>query len=227
MTQPSTPTRRVLITAGPTHEPIDAVRYLANRSSGRLGTAIAEAAAAAGHATTLLLGPTCLTPMESTRLTVQRFHSTADLQQLLHTHWPSHDLLIMAAAVADYRPVGSGSGDPPMHKIPRESRRITLELEPTPDLLAELAGQSRPNQLLIGFALGEADTLLDAARRKLREKRVHAIIANPLQTMDADSIDATILLATGETLEPPKLATKADFAAWLIEHLPAIADAAT
>lgn len=212
-------TWRILVTAGPTHEPIDAVRYLANRSSGRLGIAIAEAAAHAGHHTTLLLGPSTRTPNSSTRLNVQRFHSTADLQQLLHRTWPDHDVLIMAAAVADYRPPG---GPTPIGKIPRESRRITLELEPTPDLLADLASRSRPDQLLIGFALGEADRLQATAQRKLREKNVHAIVANPLQTMDAESISATLYLASGATLQPPADSTKPDFAAWLIDRLPQI-----
>src|SRR5688500_9859369 len=93
----------VLITAGPTHEPIDSVRYIANRSSGRMGLALAEAAMERGWATTLVLGPTPLTPTENSHLRIVRFQSTDDLQSLLGKLWPSHDVLFMAAAVADYR----------------------------------------------------------------------------------------------------------------------------
>ena len=95
---------RLLITAGPTHEPLDQVRYLGNRSSGRMGLALAEAAAARGLPTTLLLGP-----LEAERfhvhshLSIERFQTAADLERLLADQWPYHDILFMAAAVADYR----------------------------------------------------------------------------------------------------------------------------
>ena len=98
---------KVLITAGPTREPIDAVRFIGNRSSGKMGIAIARAAAEAGHDVTLLLGPAEL-PADlagTERIRVYRFESTAELKQLLEAHFRSCDLLIMAAAVADYRPI--------------------------------------------------------------------------------------------------------------------------
>jgi phosphopantothenoylcysteine decarboxylase / phosphopantothenate---cysteine ligase len=208
---------RVLITAGPTHEPIDAVRYLGNRSSGRMGVALAEAAAARGWQATLLLGPTALPPPpDGSHLTVVRFQTTADLQALLRDHWPRHDLLIMAAAVADYRP--RASVPQTAAKIKRGSASFTLELEPTPDLLAELAAVAQPRQTLVGFALEPAERLLPSAREKLAHKRLHAIVANPLETMDSPTITATVLCADGRVLTPPADMPKAAFARWLLDQ---------
>jgi phosphopantothenoylcysteine decarboxylase/phosphopantothenate--cysteine ligase len=235
MTSPSE--CRVLITAGPTHEPIDAVRYLGNRSSGQLGIALAEAAAVRGMTTTLLLGPTALPPPHRSHLTVHRFQTTAELQTLLRKHWPQHDVLIMAAAVADYRPsllgslslreragvrVDESNSDV---KIKRGSQTLTLELEPTPDLLAEAAATARPEQRMIGFALEPADRLLNSAREKLRNKELHAIVANPLETMESPTITAVLLLADGRELAPPSNMPKPDFAIWLLDQLPAMVDA--
>ncbi len=212
---------RLLITAGPTHEPIDAVRHLANRSSGRLGLALAGAAAERGLVATLLLGPTPLEPPPASQVTTLRFRTTADLQELLRAQWPHHDVLFMAAAVADYRP----AEPPEAGKLPRatDSGRLTLRLEPTPDLLAELAAITRPDQTAIGFALGPAGHLLAEARRKLAAKNLAAIVANPLETMDSDRISGTLLLGDGRRLVPPRPAcSKRDFAEWLLDQLQTI-----
>jgi phosphopantothenoylcysteine decarboxylase/phosphopantothenate--cysteine ligase len=210
----------VLITAGPTQEPIDAVRYLANRSSGRLGIALAEASAARDRRTTLLLGPTPLEPTEHSRLTTIRFRTTADLESLLAEHWPQHAVLVMAAAVADYRPARPGGPDA---KRRRTGATWSLELEPTPDLLAGLAAITRPDQLTIGFALEPADELAASARAKLDAKRVDAIVANPLETMGSDTIRATLMLRDGRELAPPDAeCTKRAFAEWLLDQLPAM-----
>lgn len=219
MNQRSDQPRRVLITAGPTHEPIDSVRYLANRSTGRMGAALAEAAASRGWATTLLLGPVPRPPHFSTPVQVMRFHSTADLQQLLTVQWPQHDVLIMAAAVADYRPAGG----PAPGKIARRDGTIVLELESTPDLLAEAASRSRPGQVLIGFALAPGDEVADSARRKLREKAVHAIVANPIETMESDRISGEVYMADGQRVSPGEALSKADFAGWLMDRIAMLA----
>jgi phosphopantothenoylcysteine decarboxylase/phosphopantothenate--cysteine ligase len=209
----------MLITAGPTHEPIDAVRYISNRSSGRLGIALAEAAIRRGLPATLLMGPTPLAPPRDSQLTTIRFRTAADLQRLLATHWPHHDVLIMAAAVADYRP----TGNPPAGKRPRGDRPWSLDLEPTPDLLEELAAITRPDQTVIGFALEPAERLPEAARGKLVAKRLAAIVANPLETMESDRIEATVLLRDGRTLTPPAGArSKLEFAGWLLDELETI-----
>lgn len=205
---------RVLISAGPTHEPIDAVRYLGNRSSGRLGVCLADAAVAIGCPTTLLLGPTTLAPSEDSTLTVKRFQSCADLEGLLGETWPDHDLLFMAAAVADYRPVETCEGG----KLRRTNGPRSLDLEPTPDLLAGLADSSRDDQVRIGWALEPRDQLMASARAKLTRKRLDAIVANPLETLESDRIEAILMRPDGTTLTPgPEPVSKTDFAAWLLE----------
>src|SRR5262245_17381760 len=125
---------RVLIAAGPTHEPIDAVRFVGNRSSGRMGLALASAAVQRGWPTTLLMGPTALDLPENPQWRTIRFQSTADLQSLLNQLWPDHDLLLMAAAVADFTPVA-----PPSSGKLERNQGLTLELKSTPDLLVEIA----------------------------------------------------------------------------------------
>lgn len=207
--------RRLLITAGPTHEPIDPVRYLANRSSGRTGLALAEAGRDAGWAVTLLLGP--VAAASPTDVPTHRFDTTAELESLLGRHFPPCDVLIMAAAVADYRPDATEPA-----KRPRGREPITLRLVPTPDLVAGCAANKRADQRIIGFALESADVLADRAGEKLRRKGLDAIVANPLSTMDAAGIDASIYRAAGEPLHPGPMA-KPDFARWLIEHLDELA----
>jgi phosphopantothenoylcysteine decarboxylase/phosphopantothenate--cysteine ligase len=210
----------VLITAGPTQEPIDAVRYLANRSTGRMGIALAEASAGRGRQTTLLLGPTPLVPTDSSKLTTIRFRTTEDLRVLLAEHWPAHEVLIMAAAVADYRPVDA-AGPEAKHK--RGSGTWNLRLEPTPDLLGGLAETTRPDQITVGFALEPTDRLQDSAREKLAAKKLDAIVANPLETMGSDRIEATVVLRDGRTMTPPEPhGTKRQFAEWLLDQLPVI-----
>ena len=207
---------RLLITAGPTHEPIDAVRYIGNRSSGRLGIAIADRAAAMGWTVTLLLGPTNLTPAHS-HVEVRRFRTTAELDTLLRSAFGSCDVLIMAAAVADFRPrttpVGSDG------KLNRSQGTLTLDLDPTPDLLAGVAAGKRADQTVIGFALEPAERLLESAQAKLNRKGLDMIVANPLATMEADTIEATILWADGSQAMTPGSLTKAAFAAVLLDAI--------
>jgi phosphopantothenoylcysteine decarboxylase/phosphopantothenate--cysteine ligase len=181
---------RVLITAGPTHEPIDAVRFIGNRSSGRLGIALADEAAGRGWDVTLLLGPTHRTPTDS-RVRVRRFRTAAELGALLGEEAEGTDVLVMAAAVADYRPA-PGHGRP-FGKLRREGTTLTLELEPTPDLLAQVAAERRPGQLLVGFALEPREGMVAAAREKMERKGVDLIVANPLESMETETIEAVVL----------------------------------
>lgn len=225
----------MLVTAGPTREPIDAVRYLSNRSSGRMGVAIAATGAARGWATTLLLGPVDAAIEEGIRKTwpappqVHRFETTEELRTVLRRHWPAHDVLVMAAAVADHRP---HIDDPA--KLATKHRRadgdLLLRLEPTPDLLAELAGSARDDQVTIGFALEPRDRLSASASEKLRRKRITAIVANPLETMDAPTIEGELMTADGRVMRPaetsdPTRSTpldKAAFARWLLDRIEAL-----
>jgi len=179
-----------------------------------MGLALARACRERGWPVTLLLGPvTVAAPAETedSRLSLYRFRTTGDLQSLLREHWPSHDLLFMAAAVADFRPASISA-----HKIER-GQPISLTLEPTPDLLAEAAIGARPDQMTIGFALEETNTLLERATRKLARKGATAIVANPIETMDSDSIAGTLVLSSGATREPPQHSlSKEAFAQWLV-----------
>lgn len=224
--QTSTPPLRVLITAGPTHEPIDAVRYIGNRSSGRMGIALAEAALRRGLSTTLALGPTSLRPPEDSHLRLVRFQTAADLEQAMNELWPAHDVLFMAAAVADYRLGEDAVAEAGSDKLQRRSDGLALNLVATPDLLQALAAKTRPDQTLIGFALEPAERLIDSARRKLSQKGVSAMVANPLQTMDSTEITATVVIRGGQTLQPPASMLKTDFAQWLLDCLPQIREIA-
>lgn len=230
MVPPSAP--RLLITAGPTHEPIDAVRYLGNRSSGTLGLALIDAGVRAGFEVTALLGPGVANPQSEApqseapepEARIERFRSAEDLRTLLVEHAPASDVLIMAAAVADYRPRLS-PGDLQSKKR-RTDAGLTLKLEPVPDLLAEIATTRRPGQFFAGFALEPREELLESAERKLLRKNVDAIVANPLETMDAGDIEARILTRETEGVRVVALTdgpvSKAEFAtrfiAWIGEH---------
>ncbi len=206
---------RLVITAGPTHEPIDSVRYIANRSSGRLGIALAVAAADAGWRVRLLLGPT---PRDctDTRVEVHRFRSTADLEALLGTHLSWCDVLVMAAAVADYRPAVKALAGT---KLRRSGKTMSLELESTPDLLAGCSARRRPGQLLVGFALEPRAELEHSARAKLERKGIDLIVANPLETMDSPTIEATVYERGGGAFPTPGAIDKDAFAGWLLARI--------
>ena len=203
--------RRLLITAGPTWEPLDAVRYIANRSSGRMGIALAEAGRDAGWQVRLLLGPVSLPPPEG--VAIERFESARDLEALLAQRFGECDVLIMAAAVADYRPQQPAAG-----KTPRRAEGLTIELEPTPDLVAQCAARKQPTQRIIGFALEEPAVLAPRAQEKLQRKGLDAIVANPLETMGAEGVEAKMLWADGRECVFPR-GDKGDFAAWLVREI--------
>lgn len=209
--------KRLLITAGPTHETIDAVRYIGNRSSGKMGIALADAAAAQGWDVTLLLGPVSVLPT-SLGVRVLHFRTCENLRELLAAHVALADVLIMAAAVADYRP----KVDPAFQggKFRRTDQKMVFELEPTPDLLAEVARSRRPEQLMVGFALEPHEQLLASANAKLIRKKVDLVVANPLETMDSSDIEGMIVSASGVIRpEGAGLLPKAEFAAWLMRRI--------
>lgn len=196
-----------------------------------MGVAIAAAAAGRGWPTTLLLGPVDETMVREVSAKspeppdVHRFESTEELRTLLRSRWPGHDVLVMAAAVADHRP---HLDDPSVlrTKHRRADGDLVLRLEPTPDLLAELATVTRDDQAAIGFALEPRDRLHASASEKLRRKRLDAIVANPLETMDAETIDGVLLLADGTLLTPERhvahpgrsVLDKPAFARWLLDR---------
>ncbi len=186
-----------------------------------MGIAIAEAAADAGHDVTLLLGPVPVLDSLYERMRIYRFGSSAELKQLLEAHFPDCELLVMAAAVADYRVQQVTDG-----KIKRESKAggdkdLTLRLQPTPDLVAAVASTRRPEQKIVAFALEEPGELEQRAVAKMKRKGVNAIVANPLGTMDGDHITPLWLTADGGRTEPGSM-PKPEFARWLVERLAAL-----
>ncbi len=201
---------RALVAVGPTQEPIDEVRFIGNRSSGRMGRAIAGALRGAGCEVTVAAGPG-VGPVDGTR--TAGFRTAADLLALLRAEWPTHDLLVMAAAVADYRPARAPAG-----KLRREDGPIALELVPTEDILAGIAGSRAPGQYVVGFALERPEDLERSAAAKLVRKRADAIVANPLETMDAPDVDAALLYADGSRAAPGRM-PKEDFARWLAAEI--------
>lgn len=185
---------RMLVTAGPTREPIDPVRYLSNHSSGKMGYAIARAALAAGHRVTLVSGPTCLTPPEGAAL--HSVTTAIEMRDVVIGLAGTMDCAILAAAVADFRPAEFSPG-----KIKKsEVGGMTLRLVRNPDILAELgAMQTRP--LLVGFA-AETTRLVANARIKLAAKNCDLIVANSVDpagsVFGSDSNTVTVLGRDGQ-----------------------------
>lgn len=160
---------RVLVTAGPTREALDPVRFISNRSTGTMGYALAEQAARAGGAVTLISGPTALeTPPGVTRIDVT---STEDMHRAVMEHAEA-DVVIMSAAVADFRPADTSAS-----KIKKSEADRLLQLEETPDILRELGERKGDDQVLVGFAL-ETDQGLERAREKLQQKNLDWIVLN-------------------------------------------------
>lgn len=182
-------TLRILITAGPTREPLDPVRYLSNDSSGRMGVALAEAARARGHAVHLVAGPLSVTIPRG--LTVTRVTTARDMLDACRRLWPQFDVLLMAAAVADYRPARTLGRK---HKRGREAWRLTLV--PNPDIVAELAACRQPGQIVVGFALEDRDARR-RAERKLREKGLDAIVLNSPASIGAERACFEVRVAGG------------------------------
>ena len=214
------PPLRVLVTAGPTEEPIDEVRFIGNRSSGQLGIAVARAFAdslpSAGSEVVLALGPvrTALPAPDAGQcaIRVERFRTAADLQAIMTRELREADVVVMAAAVADFRPVTREEG-----KLRRGEARA-LELEPVQDLLSATRASRKHGALVIGFALEPREELERSALGKLERKDLAAIVANPLETMDAPDIDATLYLRDGRVRRaapPGTRIAKTDFARWL------------
>lgn len=199
---------RVLVTAGPTREPLDPVRYLSNRSTGRMGYALAATAAQYGAQVTLVSGPTSLpVPAGVERVDVM---TAEEMYHAVRIRFPGTTALVMAAAVADFRPKLYSS-----EKIKKKSQELVLEMERTVDILASLAKEKRPDQIMIGFA-AESSDLIAHAQEKLQQKRLDFIVANDITRTDAgfaaETNEVVILWPDGEKEHLP-LAAKEDIAA--------------
>jgi phosphopantothenoylcysteine decarboxylase/phosphopantothenate--cysteine ligase len=190
----------VVVTAGPTCEDLDPIRFLTNRSSGRMGYAVAEAAARRGARVILISGPVSLeTPVGAERVDVR---TTEQMHRAVLAGLDRATVVIMAAAVADYRPVM-----PSLNKLKRGAARLNIEFEPTADILADVS-RRKGEQFLIGFA-AETEQLAEHARRKLKEKSADLIVANdvtaPGAGFDHDTNVVTIFRSDGREQSLPKL----------------------
>ena len=208
--------RRVLVSAGPTYEDIDPVRYIGNRSSGKMGFALAAEALERGAHVTLVAGPTPIEPPGGAA--VVRVRSAAEMREAVLRHSENVDLVMMAAAVADYRPAGGAA----LAKLPKDDVTTTLAIERTNDILAELgarrAGAARP--LLVGFAAETGDPR-PRARKKLASKAVDMIVANDVsgtdRGFDVDTNAATLITEVGEEALP--LQTKREMARAILDRV--------
>lgn len=184
---------RILVTAGPTVEDIDPVRFLSNRSSGRMGYAVAQAARSRGAEVTLVAGPTHLPVPEG--VTHVPVRSAAEMKDAVLQRFPDTNVVVMAAAVADYRPAGYAE-----QKIKKENLPASIPLLPTEDILLSL-GEAKQHQVLVGFA-AETEKLLCRAREKMSRKNLDLIVANDAASgvFGSDSATVHILSPVGETV---------------------------
>jgi phosphopantothenoylcysteine decarboxylase / phosphopantothenate---cysteine ligase len=207
---------RVLVSLGGTREPLDPVRYLGNRSSGRMGAAIAAEALRRGAEVTAVTAAAVVDPPAAARRL--RVETAQELYDTVLAEAPAHDVVVMAAAVADFRPKRASAG-----KLKKDQGVPEVVLEPTPDTLAELGRRRRPGQVLVGFA-AETDDHLAGARRKLERKRLDLVVLNhvegPRSAFGADDADASLVDADG--VEELAGASKAAIAARLLDRVEAL-----
>lgn len=204
---------RILITAGPTREAIDPVRFISNRSSGKMGYALARIAARRGHVVTLISGPVALRP--PARVSFVPVTTAREMLVAVKRHIPRCDALIMAAAVADWRPCFASR-----HKLKKRSGPPVLRLRPNSDILKTIAPR-KGARIFIGFA-AETGRLLAETRRKLRDKNLDLIVANDVSRRDSgfdvDFNQVTLMAADG-TMQSLPLMTKLKVAARIMDWL--------
>ncbi len=202
----------VLLTAGPTREAIDPVRYISNRSSGKMGYALAEAARERGARVVLVSGPVRLTPPAGVE--VVRVTTAAEMREAVMAHLEAATIVVKSAAVADYRVAQAAE-----QKLKKTGATVTLTLEPNPDILAEV-GRKKGARLVVGFA-AETENLLEYARKKLDTKGADMIVANLVNStatgFDTDQNDVTLVTRAGDV--PLGQASKRELAGRIWDHI--------
>lgn len=203
----------VLITAGPTQEPLDAVRYITNRSSGKMGYAMAEEAAARGARVVLISGPVHLP--EPAGVHTIHVRTALEMRKAVLEHLAESTIIVKAAAVADYH-----RSNPPRLKEKKTAARLSLELDPTPDILAEV-GRQKGDRLLVGFA-AETDHLTEEAKRKLESKNCDMIVANLVSQegigFDSEENEVLLVMRTGQSI-PIERAPKREVARRIFDEM--------
>ena len=200
---------RVLVTAGPTREYLDAVRFLSNASSGKMGFACAAAAARAGHDVTLVTGPVALPDPAGVRTI--RVVSADDMYRAVMKAYPRTDAAIMTAAVGDYRPAERVAG-----KLKKSAETLTLRLVRTRDILKEM-GRKKGRRVLVGFAL-EVQDAVHQALLKYKKKNLDYVVLNTPRSFAADRMDCQVY-REGDVLKRFKGATKVEVARWIVRAL--------
>jgi phosphopantothenoylcysteine decarboxylase/phosphopantothenate--cysteine ligase len=200
---------RLLITAGPTREYLDAVRFLSNPSSGKMGFACARAAARAGHDVVLVAGPVALPDPPGVRCV--RVVSADDMYRAVMREYPRIDAAVMTAAVGDYRPARRAAG-----KIKKGPGPLLLRLERTRDILREM-GRRKGRRILVGFAL-EVQDAVPQALLKYRKKNLDYVVLNAPRTFGADRMDCDVY-REGAVVKAFRGATKARVAAWIVREI--------
>ena len=205
--------KKVLVTAGPTQEKLDPVRYISNHSTGKMGYAIARAAVRRGADVTLVSGKVELSPPMDVK--VVPVVSAADMAQAVKAAAPEQDIIIKAAAVADYRPRQAAD-----EKLKKKDENLALELERTEDILAWLGAHRREGQILCGFSM-ETEHLLENSRAKLEKKKIDMIVANHLKQEGAGfGTDTNVVtLLSKEGMEELPLLSKEEVASRLLDRL--------
>lgn len=204
----------ILVTAAGTREPIDPVRYIGNRSSGKMGYAIAEAARDLGANVTLISGPSALPPLAGVNFF--KVESARDMRRLVLENFPESQIVIKAAAVADYRVKNVAD-----HKIKKNDEELTLVLEKNPDILKELGQKKQKSQVLVGFA-AETQNLIQYAQSKLEKKNLDMIVANDVSKPQAGfNVDTNLikLLKRDGSIEELPLMSKKDLAYIILNHV--------
>ncbi len=204
----------VLITAGPTREPLDAVRYITNRSSGKMGYALAAEAQSRGARVVLVSGPVNLPASYLAQVEgveIEHVETASEMRAAVKKHLDESTMIVKAAAVADYH-----RGNPPALKEKKTAARLSLELDPTPDILAEL-GKKKGDRLLVGFA-AETDNLIAEARRKLESKNCDMVVGNLVAAkgadprspgaFDSDENEVVLVKRSGESIPVPRAAKR-------------------
>ena len=207
--------KKVLITAGPTYEKLDPVRFIGNRSTGKMGIALAEEAMRRGGEVTLVLGPSKIDPPSGVKLI--RVESAEDMANAVFDNYKTRDIIIMAAAVADYTPKSVSDT-----KIKKKDNDLILELKRTTDIAATVGKEKRDDQILIGFAL-ETDSEFENARKKLKKKNFDLIVLNSLNDKGAgfahDTNKITILSAKNNKISNFKLKSKKKVAGDILDEV--------
>ncbi len=207
--------KKILITAGPTYEPIDPVRYIGNHSSGKMGIALAEKAVQMGAEPVLILGPVDNVIL-SRRIRVIRVNTADEMYEAAQKEFPESDVAILAAAVSDFKPANAYGS-----KVKREDKELVIRLVPTRDIAAALGREKTNKQILVGFAL-ETENELENAMEKIRKKNLDYIVLNSLRDEGAgfgyDTNKITIIDKSGNRKEYP-LKSKAEVAEDILKYL--------